>query len=265
MNNTDRMAVYLGNNRAITRTIWGHKIFVDTRDLALTPHILLDGFWEAWITKVFVTRLRTGMTVVEVGSNFGYYSLLAAANVGSSGKVYCFEANPAVAEMLTDTLTINGFLDRCKVDNKAVYSKSGQLQFGCQPRFVAGSSLGYAGAGGSVTTIEVEGISLDEYLSDGTRVDLLKIDAEGSELEIIRGARRVLTQNPDINLIIEYSPRLLSKVSGSGAAEVLADELASMGFRAFRITTESTLEPRTRDQLLSLVHDELLITRHDSP
>jgi len=263
MNNADRMAVYLGDHRAITRTVWGHKMFVDTRDLALTPHLLLDGYWEAWITKVFVSRLRAGMTVVEVGSNFGYYSLLAAAHVGPAGKVYCFEANPAVAGMLTDTLTINGLLDRCTVENKAVYSKSGLLQFGCQGRFIAGSSLGYAGAGGAVTTVEVEGVSLDEHFPKNTRVDLFKIDAEGSELEILRGARRMLTENHDISLIIEYSPKLMSRVSGPRAAEDLADTLAELGFRAYRITAESALVSQTRDQLLSLTHDELLVTRHD--
>lgn len=70
-NTSNRMAVYLGNSRAITRTIYGHKIYVDTRDHSLTPHLLVDGNWEDWITKVFRSVVRDGMKVVDVGANIG--------------------------------------------------------------------------------------------------------------------------------------------------------------------------------------------------
>jgi energy-coupling factor transporter ATP-binding protein EcfA2 len=86
-----RKVVYLGDHRALVRTAWGHKMFVDTRDLGLAPHLLLDGSWELWVTAAFLTNLREGMTVVDVGANIGYYSLLAASNVGSGGRLVSFE------------------------------------------------------------------------------------------------------------------------------------------------------------------------------
>lgn len=73
-----RPIAYLGNNKALTKTVFGHKIVVDTRDMSLAPHILLDGEWEAWIVRVFLTFVKPGMNVIDVGSNVGFYSLLAA-------------------------------------------------------------------------------------------------------------------------------------------------------------------------------------------
>ena len=116
----NRIAVYVGDNLALTRTIYDHKIYVDTRDLALAPHILLDGYWEQWITNVFLSVVQPGMRVIEIGANMGWYSLLAAANIGPAGKLLSFEANPRMAEILRRNISINGFLDRAQVVNKAV-------------------------------------------------------------------------------------------------------------------------------------------------
>ncbi len=111
----------MGDSRALTRTIYGHKMYVKTTDLSLAPHILLDGFWENWITKVFIREVQPGMVVCDIGANIGYYSLLAAASVGERGHLHCFEANPDVCEILFQNLDINGFLSRTTVVNKAVF------------------------------------------------------------------------------------------------------------------------------------------------
>ena len=79
-------SIYLGNNIALTKTIYGQKMYVDTRDQSLTPHILLDGDWEGNITKVFLANVKSGMHVVDIGANVGYYSLLAGRKIGKNGK-----------------------------------------------------------------------------------------------------------------------------------------------------------------------------------
>jgi hypothetical protein len=57
--------IYVGDYTAVTKTVHGQIIYVDTRDISLTPQILLDGQWEASTTKVFLDIVRPGMTVVE--------------------------------------------------------------------------------------------------------------------------------------------------------------------------------------------------------
>lgn len=100
----DRKAIYLGNNRAVTTTVYGHKILVDTRDVSLSPHILIDGFWEKWITDVFLRMVKPGMRVVGIGSNIGFYSLLTADRVGENGFVTCFDANAELADLTFHSL-----------------------------------------------------------------------------------------------------------------------------------------------------------------
>lgn len=136
-----RSLIYLGDHRALTRTVFGQKMFVDTRDLSLAPHILLDGYWEMWITKFFKGVIKEGMTVVEIGSNIGYYTLLAASQIGAGGRLYAFEANPAVFDILFQNMNVNGFLDRVTLVNKAVLDKSGKLEFHILKRHHGSSSI----------------------------------------------------------------------------------------------------------------------------
>lgn len=58
ISNSQRTCIYMGDSKALTNTIYGHKMYVKTTDLSLAPHILLDGFWENWITKVFIREVK---------------------------------------------------------------------------------------------------------------------------------------------------------------------------------------------------------------
>lgn len=252
-----RPMVYLGGNKALTRTVFGHKMIVDTRDLSLAYHLLLDGYWESWITNVFNQKLREGMTVVEVGANVGYYSLLAASKIGPGGKLYCFEANPAIAEILSDNIEINGFSSRTQVVNMAVSSHSGKLEFYVVAKHMGGSSLFRPAY--EHKPVVVEATSLDEFFPPGTRVDFLKIDAEGAEGLILQGSQRLLRENPHISIIMEFIPNNL-KAAGSHPESFLQD-LSALGFKLGRIDEDGTVKHMTMEQLLSLRHSELYLVR----
>lgn len=77
--------VYYGEHRLLCRLLGDYLAFVDTRDLMLGPRLVLDGFWEAWVTLAIARHLKTGMWCVDVGANYGYYTLLMAAGCGSGG------------------------------------------------------------------------------------------------------------------------------------------------------------------------------------
>jgi hypothetical protein len=80
-------SVYLGDHVALTCILGRYKFFLDTRDRGFGSHVLLDGFWEIWLTLFCARNLRHGMTVVDVGANFGYYSVMFAEFVGAPGRV----------------------------------------------------------------------------------------------------------------------------------------------------------------------------------
>lgn len=245
MNSSQRPMIYLGDNVALTRTAFEHKIYVDTRDLSLAPHILLDGYWEMWITKIFARLVQPGMTVVDIGANIGYYSLIAGTQVGPRGKVISFEANPQVFRLLANSMEINGFLDRSELVNKGVMDKQGELTFyklashhGSSSFFIDPAVV--AQFRDSMEEITVQCLSLDEYF-DGRdlRVDVIKIDAEGAEPAIIAGARNVLVKNAGVKILMEYTP------VNRGAVETLL----SLGFKMWNMGYDALLSPVTVDEL----------------
>lgn len=71
--NIKNKSVYIGDGRVLTKNAYGQKMILPSFDISLTPHILMDGYWEKWITNVFIDHIKPGMTVLDVGSNVGYY------------------------------------------------------------------------------------------------------------------------------------------------------------------------------------------------
>jgi FkbM family methyltransferase len=261
-----RQMIYLGDRKALTRTVWGHKMFVDTRDLSLTPHILLDGYWEMWITQFFLSRIQPGMTVVDIGANIGYYTLLAAQQVGATGKVYAFEANPQVFNTLVQNVEINGFGDRTILENQAVYSHSTLLKFNRFNTYHGSSTTRTIPEEfveeyrNEIEEIEVTAISLDSYFEQQPKIDLIKMDAEGSELFIFQGMKTLLTQNPQLQVIFEFYPGFIWERKLDPRA--FLEELQSYGFELREIKEESALAKVSIDELVEEPrYRELFIAR----
>lgn len=259
-----RPVIYMGNNIGLTRTIYGERMYVRTDDLSLAPHLMLDGYWENWITKVFRQELKPNMTVIDVGANIGYYTLMAANIVGPKGKVISFEANPETHDILFRNIHINGYLERVTTLNKAVYLKSTSLEFNVLEKYQGSCSifnLDFVEKHflDKVKKIQVEAISLDEYIPQGNRVDFIKIDAEGAEPYILLGAERILNQNKDIILMMEWAPHMLNhddiKVSD------LYQYLSNKGFSFFIIENDSSLNKANFEELIKITHADVLIRR----
>jgi len=252
----ERGIVYLDDHRVMTRTVWGHKIYLDTRDVSLAPHILMEGRWEHWITKVFLRNIAPDMTVLDVGANVGYYTLLAGSQVKGKGHVYAFEANPAVFENLFRSVGINGLSEEITLVNKAVYKTSTKLKFHVFSQYQGSSTIidlpsGYAADYGDTTElVEVEAVSLDDYFAEQIpKVDFIKIDAEGSEVFIFEGMEKLINQNPHLKIMFEYNPGFVA-ASGIKPQEFL-EKLVHQGFQLKRVAHDSTLVNASIEELLS--------------
>jgi len=194
--------IYLGGHEALTRLYTGHRIYVDTRDAGICSHLMLEGRWEPWIEKVIAAAVKPGMTFLDVGANFGYYTLLGAAWVGAKGRVHAFEANPAIFGHLSKSVAINGFNDRVKLHNLAVHNSEATLRFSYTDEFSGGGSTmgGPAGA----HEVEVRAAPLDMLLADLPTANVMKVDVEGSEPHVFEGARRLMERSPDLTLVVEF-------------------------------------------------------------
>lgn len=234
------VSCYLGNGIVLTR-VKGFKMFLPSDDISITPSLLLENSHESWATTVFLRLIKPGMTVVDIGANIGYYTLLAAGAVGPKGKVYGFEPEPRNFELLRRNVMVNG-LNWATLSDKALWNEAGTAQLFTTHGYAAcgGHTLCGGDAHDTRPSIAVETITLDAFLSDDRKVDVIKIDAEGAEPFILEGMQEVIRSNRDLKIIMEFSPAFLRFV-GRDPVNYLAD-LRKQGFRVRLIMHDTTLE-----------------------
>ena len=167
---------------------------------------LLRGPYEPAGTALFEEVVDPGMTVVDVGANLGVYTVLGARATGPTGRVVSFEPDPATCALLGDTVALNGF-GNVDVVAKAVAADEGRATF---YRFEGHSGIGSLckpNARGGTETIDVETTTLDGELDrlGVEHVDVVKLDVQGAEIEVLRGAASVLARDHP-RLFVEFWP-----------------------------------------------------------
>lgn len=197
---------YLGEHTVLSRILGRYKAFLDTRDRGFAAHVMLDGYWEMWLTQFIARLVKPGMHVADVGANFGYYSLLMSDLIGPTGRLIAVEPNPPVVEMLRRTLDLNGFAGRSTVVAAAAGSNEGEGRLFVPVGEPKNAMLVGAGAEhDDAALVAVPICSLDALLGDCPRVDFLKIDAEGAEEDIVVGLGQTIARwRPRI--VLEFNP-----------------------------------------------------------
>ena len=197
--------VYLGNNRAITRTKYGARLFLDTRDLSVGIPLALDGDYEPQLNPWMIGTLRPGDVAVDVGANIGFYSVHFAARVGAGGHVHAFECNPELVELLRDSIDINYLTSQCTLYPVAVTDHEGEVSFNRPAKHLGGGSLIQLHiANDTFTPITVNATTLDAAFTGlEPPVRLLHIDTEFSEPKVIAGAHAFIERHRDMIIVLE--------------------------------------------------------------
>jgi FkbM family methyltransferase len=207
----------------------------------LDPSRRHRGWLEEAEPAFVVQYLRPGMTAVDVGAYMGVYSCLMGKLVGPEGRVHAFEPSPTSFQRLLGNLELNG-LTNVVANRQAVSDRSGTLALHCYPppfeslNSVVHRELARGGTAlGRVADEPVQAVSLDEYADRSAlaRIDFLRLDAEGAEVEILHGARR---------LIMREAVRCLL-VNVSDDRQRVMELLAAHGFRFFTPARGGALEP----------------------
>ena len=207
----------------------GETVTIDLGDRI--QRLMWGGAYEPQVKRCFASLLRPGDTLVDVGAHIGFFSMIAASLVGSSGKVYAFEPNSALFQTLLSNAAQFPWI---VASLRAVCDKSGTVAFS-NPQQAGESGWGKLASVRNEGNVElVEGVSLDEW-SESLRfpaIRLIKIDAEGSEPFILEGARRVIA-NARPYLIIELNSALLREVGRT--RDSVTNSLREQGYRIFGI------------------------------
>lgn len=194
----------------------------------------LRGALEPEVQEALQHHLHPGMTFYDLGANIGFFSLLAARLVGEQGRVIAFEADPEIAARLREHVDRNTFRWVTVVE-KAVWSKGSKALF---ERVDLATSpdrgLGRVVSVSSPNTIEIEAVSLDDFARTSPVPDFIKCDVEGAEVEVFRGAQRLLA---------EKCPGILCEIHSEANRRALLVDLKRLGY---------ICEDSTSRQLLAL-------------
>lgn len=174
---------------------------------ALAYAFVVDGDFEKTEREFIQRFLRPGDVFLDVGANAGLYSVLAAKRVGDQGKIHAFEPDPGGFSLLRVNVDLNDV--RNVILNRMVVSNdNGVVKFGSCPdaAFSSMRQNAYHQTRGNLEWFEVDSVSLDAYVERQRleRVDLVKVDVEGAELDVLLGASVVLRRTPAPVLMIEF-------------------------------------------------------------
>lgn len=213
----------------VVRTRYGFRYKADLGDW-LGQYVYLTGVYEPPTARVIAGLLRPGDSVVDVGANSGFFTLLASRRVGPRGRVSSFEPVPAMRQRLLDNIELNG-MRNVRVHEVAVSDAEGVLPLFEGPEGHKGlSSL--RPVANAVGCIEVRTVALDDLRETLSPIRLVKIDVEGAESRVLAGMARILEQDRPF-LVIEITDAYLRSF-GDGAT-ALASGLSHLGYGMYRI------------------------------
>jgi FkbM family methyltransferase len=237
-------AVYLGQETVLCRVLGKYLMYADAQETGITPHLCMDGYWESWITVALARTLRPGWHCLDVGANHGYYTLLMADGVGQEGRVIPVEPTPRLADLLRQTLDVNGFPHVAVAAEAASETDGETLQLVIPPRRSMNARLSRE-AGPKDTVVEVKSVTIDALTRDWPRVDLIKIDVEGAEESVWRGMQRTTQENSRLAVILEFNVERYDDARG------FLGMIEREGFRLRYIDYDAEVKDVTVDQLTS--------------
>ena len=204
------------------------RMVLDKHDPDVSRQIQEHGWYvdERFDIEVFQKYLKTGMTFVDLGANVGFYTFLARSIIGQKDRVFAFEPYPRNAELIRASIGENSFHNNVTLVEAAVSDENGKASLYLSPDASSENSLldlefrydddakkeeGLGRKGQQEKrAITVDVVTVDDYFEKkvgDTRVDVIKMDIEGSEYRAFKGmSSKVLRDNDRMILMLEFWP-----------------------------------------------------------
>jgi FkbM family methyltransferase len=257
----EKIAPYLVRARLLkparTQVEPGMSLWLDPGDL-VAKDIFRSGVWQPEVWEALRPSLGEGHVLIDVGAHIGYFTLKGAQNVGSTGRVVAFEPNPETLEVLRANLEASHAAN-VEVAPVAATDRESSLTFYAAAHDNTGrSSLALLNAGDGSHQYNVRGRPIDAVLDELKigRVDAIKIDVEGAEVQVLRGAAHTLRRFHPL-IVTEVDTRQLRSLGAS--PEELASVLRDAGYNHAR-----PLNPDFRDWEWRQVPESDLLTKIDA-
>jgi FkbM family methyltransferase len=247
------MAVPLPNGDTLCRVLGEYGMIVTLEDRSVAPHLALDGYWEIWNAMCLAKKVKPGWNVLDVGANFGYFTLLLADIVGPTGCIEAWEPALDVRTRLLDSLDLNGLhAFRVQVRADAASSAHGQGMLATVGRDFGSRSIVVPGDADPSDIVPLS--RLDTTRLD--RVDFVKIDVEGHEYEVWRGMSGLLARGEPQAMLMEWTP---SKYEN---AALFFSEIQKEGFKVSEVDGAGMLKAPRADLVTMQGYADLFLERH---
>ena len=245
----DRLATFAGNGAVLTYLRDESPLFVNTGDLGCPSPIVNGGVWEPENLAVLLSFVKADTVFLDVGANVGYFTVAIGNRLGKHGRVHAFEPHPALANLIERSIQLNSLEAVVTLSLCAVSDRAGSLELfypeGHLGRGTASRTLDEPGR-----TVSVPAHRIDDLLPAGLKVDLVKVDVEGHELQVLRGMEDVLRRSPDIKILFE-------KLADTGDSNAIAQLLGQHGLALYGVGPNAVLVPLADDAYRGWVGDVL--------
>lgn len=230
------------------------KLYARPNDFLSGAEVIQKKQYEPQVTAELRRLLQPGMVFVDLGANIGYFSLLAATLVGPAGKVIAFEPNRANCQLLQQSIELNGF-SQVQLHPYAVAEKAQTFTLEAPARGSNGRVSEFApeAALRAGRYSVVQAVTLDHFLAEESRIDVIKMDIEGAEPRAFQGMEQLIRRHRPV-LLLEFDPFLIEATSRVAPGSFL-DALLAQGYDLFILESEKRKSgtPQSKTALLEAV------------
>ena len=230
------------------KTFWGKRMKVILPEV-ISSDLRRFGFIEDSVASFIINYCSRGNTVVDVGSHFGFFSLLMAEVVGNDGNVHCFEPTPSTFSILESNVSK---LENIFINQKAILDEDSEIKlndYGLTSS--AFNSINNSREKKSIhklnqSKVSVKAVTLDDYvLSNKLKPNLIKIDAESSEYKVLKGMHYILNDIRPI-LCVELGDLDVDNVKSS--REIIDFLIEGYGYKPYEISNGKLKKHKLREK-----------------
>ena len=206
-----------GNKFNTSLIVKGKKMYAETIDRAIALYSWKSSTLEAFEYNFLQDLIQPGFTILDVGANIGFYTMMFADKTGVSGKVIAVEPDESNCKILRKNIAVNN-INNVSLCEKAIYSRSGELKL-----YISDYHMGDHRVYNSKEkrkTVTIKSVTIDDLVEKENRLDLIKFDIQGAEYHALLGMNETFKKFRNLKIISEFSPFLL-KESGSDPQKFL--------------------------------------------
>lgn len=229
-------------------SIWDgeYRMLLNVHDNGISRTLALNGKREMQLRAILEEVVKPGMCIFDLGANIGYYAIWEALRVGTEGRVYCIEPSPVNFALLQKNVELNGMTERMEMYNVGAADRLGEADFHLseysnlhtfmaeQYKFGDKSKKLLKGQ-----TIKVPLTTVSEFAKGKRRIDLIRMDVEGFEVEVIDGMEEAFKNDPDFGPAICFETHFPKYDDTHHSMRKRLRTLFDRGYKATRISSNS--------------------------